>query len=109
MAAGNDDKTSNSSDSDKGKDNEARTCRSFRTSATVTTGTMAMTLEAMVANVVSMAIGQQGTEEIGRRKSLNNQHKLNINNAVYNNNEQNDNAMYHKDVASGIVIGQTPM
>jgi hypothetical protein len=62
-AADNDNKVSNLSDSDKGKDEEARTCRYLRTPMMVRMGAMAMMVEVMVLKVVGMAISQQGTEE----------------------------------------------
>ena len=108
-AADSNNKTSNSSESNEGKVKEARTCHSSRKPTAAIMGEMTMMVEATVAKVVDVAISQQGTEERGRWETHDNQCKLNDNDAVYNNNEQNDNAMYHKDVASGIVIGQTPM
>jgi hypothetical protein len=60
-AADNDNKTSNLLYSDKGKDEEARTCCSLKTSMPVTTGAMTMTVEVTVAKVVDVAISQQGT------------------------------------------------
>jgi hypothetical protein len=59
-------------------------CGSLRTSTTVTMGAMIMTVEAIVARVVGMAVSQHGTEERGRWKTHNNQLKFNNNNAVYN-------------------------
>jgi hypothetical protein len=71
-AADNDDKTSNSSDSNEGKDEGARMCCSLRTSTTATTRGAIMTMEAMVAKVVDVARSQQGTRERGRWEMHNN-------------------------------------
>jgi hypothetical protein len=69
---------------------------------------MPMTVEATVAKVVGVAISRQGIEERGRWETHDNQLKLNKDNAVYNDNEHNDDTMYYDNVASGVVIGQTP-
>jgi hypothetical protein len=107
-AVDNDNKMTNLLDSNKGKDKEAGMCHFLRMLTTATTGAMTMTVEATVAKVVGVAISQQDTEERGRWEAHNNQLKLNDNDAVYNNNERNDNAMFNKNVASGIAIGQMP-
>jgi hypothetical protein len=73
-----------------------------------TTGVMTMMVEATVAKVVDVAISQQGTEERGRWETHDNQCKLNDNDATYNNDGHNDNAMYDNNFASGITIGQMP-
>ncbi len=62
---------------------EARTCHSLRTATAVTMGAMTMTVAAMVARVVGVAISQQGTEERGRWEAHGNQLKLNNYNATY--------------------------
>jgi hypothetical protein len=46
-------------------------------------GAMTMTVAAMVARVVGVAISQQGTEERGRWEAHGNQLKLNNYNATY--------------------------
>jgi hypothetical protein len=73
-----------------------------------TMGAMTMTMEAMVAQVMGMAISKQGTDERGRWETHANQLKLNNNNSAYNNDEHNDNTMYNDNVASSVPIGQTP-
>ncbi len=107
-AAEDDDKMSNLLDSNMGKDEEARMGRSLRTSTTATMGAMAITVEAIVAKVLGVAMSQQGTEERGRWETHDNQLKLNNINRVYNDDEHNDNTVYDGDVAGSIVIEQTP-
>ncbi len=109
-AADNEDEMSNLSDSNECKDEEARTCCSLRTLTPVTTGAMTMTVEVAVANVVDVAISQQGTEERGRWETHNNQLKLNDHNAFTRttstiNNEHDDNNSHN---FCTIVIGQVP-
>ncbi len=103
-----DDKTSNLLDSKEGKDKEARLCHSLSRSTTATTGAMAMSVEALVAKVVGVAISQQGTEERGMWVTHDNQLKLNDNKATYINDEHNDDTMYNDNVASNVAIEQTP-
>jgi hypothetical protein len=77
-----------------------------------TTWVMTMTVEAMVAAVVGMAISLRGAEERGRRATHDNQ--LNDYNAAYDDeaahdvDENDGDAAYDEDVASGVVIGWTP-
>jgi len=72
-----------------------------------TTWVMTMTVEAIEAAVVGMAISLQGAEERGRRATHNNQ--LNDDNvAAYAVDAQDGDAAYDDDVASNIAIGWTP-
>ncbi len=106
-AADSNNKTSNSSESNEGKVKEARTCHSSRKPTAAIMGEMTMMVEATIAKAVGMAISRQGTEERGRWETHNNQLKLNKDNATYNDDEHNDNAIYNNNVAGGITIGQT--